>query len=406
MIAHVRSFKPNEQIRLLIICCCLTLPVLLKAQGSLNWEFETKGAVYSTPLLDENYLYIGSADHNFYALDKETGEKLWEFQTKGEIHSSACLKGDLIFFASGDGNLYVVDKNSGKDVWQFKSNGEKTYDLWDYYLSSPKVDGALVYWGSGDGNVYAIEIATGIMKWQFETKGIVHADPVIHKDKIFIGSYDGNLYALDKKSGELIWKFKTLGAQYFPKGEIQKAVLVDNGTVFFGSRDYNLYALDEQTGTVKWNMREPQGWIIATPVANKDHIFFGTSDAHKFYCYEKNSGAKVWDINVGMRVYGSAALYNDLVYFGAFDGKVLGVDSKTGEQKWAYQTKGSIKNYATVFDANGQFKKGFALYGNDMIDTEKMILNLGAVLGTPIIDQNTIYFGSADGFIYAVDLNP
>ena len=97
MIAHVRSFKPNEQIRLLIICCCLTLPVLLKAQGSLNWKFETKGAVYSTPLLDENYLYIGSADHNFYALDKETGEKLWEFQTKGEIHSSACLKGDLIF---------------------------------------------------------------------------------------------------------------------------------------------------------------------------------------------------------------------------------------------------------------------------------------------------------------------
>jgi len=87
MIEHLRSFKPNEQIRLFIICCCMTLPVLLKAQHSLNWEFETKGAVYSTPLLDEDNVYIGSADHNFYALDKETGEKRWEFPTKGEIHS-------------------------------------------------------------------------------------------------------------------------------------------------------------------------------------------------------------------------------------------------------------------------------------------------------------------------------
>lgn len=406
MVEFLRKFKPIEQLSLIFICCSMTFGVSIKAQQSVNWKFETKGAVYSTLQLDGDNVYIGSADGNLYALKKETGEKLWEFSTKGEVYSSACLHGGLIFFGSGDGNLYAIDMNSGKEVWQFKSEGEKTYDLWDYYLSSPKVDGDLVYWGSGDGNVYAIQMETGITKWKFKTKGIVHADPVIHKDKIFIGSFDGNLYALDKKSGELIWKFKTLGAQYFPKGEIQKAVLVDNGTVYFGSRDYNLYALDEHTGTVKWNMREPEGWIIATPVANKDHIFFGTSDAHKFYCYQKNSGAKVWEINVGMRVYGSAILHNGLVYFGTFDGKVLGVDAKTGEEKWVYQTEGSIKNYSTVFDINGKFKKGFTLYGNDMIETEKMILNLGAVLGTPVINQNTIYFGSADGSVYAVDLTP
>lgn len=387
---------------LLLLTFFLIFSIKHHAQYTQQWEFKTGGSIFSTPAVDHHKIYVGSGDHNVYCLQLTTGEKLWEFKTGGEVHSTPLVVGKLLLFGSRDGNLYAVDKDTGKGQWKFMSEGEKTYGLWDYYLSSPINDGNLIYWGSGDGNLYVLESVSGKLKWKYKTQGIVHADPVIHGNKVFVASFDGHLYALNKHNGELLWKFKTLGAQYFPKGEIQKAVLVDLGTVYFGSRDYNLYALDENTGSVKWNMREPSGWIIATPVASDKHIFFGTSDAHRFYCFNKQSGAKVWEIPLRMRVFGSAAIDNNGIYFGTFDGKLIAADIETGKISWEFQTNGSRKNYSTVFNQRGDFKKGFTLYGKDIIETERKIIDLGAILSTPVIDQNTIYFGSSDGTLYAL----
>lgn len=374
------------------------------SQVKSKWQFKTEGRVIGTPVVENHHIYIGSTDQKLYALDLQSGMKKWTYLTGGEVRSSPVLSRNFILCASADGNLYALDKENGKQVWTFKSEGEKNYGLWDYYLSSPKVHENIVYWGSGDGHIYALKLDTGNLIWKFKTGDIVHADPVIHEDKIFIGSFDGHLYALNKTNGALIWKFDTLGAQYFPKGEIQKSVLVDEGTVYFGSRDYNLYALNENDGKVKWNLREPAGWIIATPAVDGDHIFFGTSDAHKFYGVNKYSGMILWELPLNMRVYGSAVIHDDMVYFGTFDGKVIGADKMTGEVKWEFQTDGSKINYANVFNKQGEFKEGFTLYGTDVVESEKQILDLGAVLGTPVIDQNTIYFGSSDGYLYAVEL--
>jgi len=373
-------------------------------KNKLKWRLETEGRIYATPAMDSECVYVGSEDHNFYAVDKSTGKIRWKFKTGGAVHSSATLVDNTIVFGSADGILYALDKKEGTLLWKFSSKGEKKYGLWDYYLSSPKSDENLIYWGSGDGSLYVLDLKTGAKRWQFQTDGIIHANPVIHDKKVFIGSFDGSLYSLDKTTGELIWKFKTLGAQYFPKGEIQKAVLVDDGTVYFGSRDYNIYALDENTGMVKWNMREPKGWIIATPAVKDDHIFFGTSDAHVFYALNKISGATSWSFHVQMRVYGSAVVHKNAIYFGTFDGKLLGVDYKTGKQQWEFQTEGSKKNYQSVYSSEGKFKEGFQLYGKDIKETENMILNLGAVLGDPVIENDVVYFGSADGSLYAVNL--
>jgi outer membrane protein assembly factor BamB len=376
-----------------------------QAENNLIWKYKTEGRIYATPAIDGENIYVGSADHYFYAIDKISGKPKWKFQTKGAVHSSPLIINNTVAFGSADGQLYVLNKKDGTLLWKFSSRGEKKYGFWDYYLSSPKEDNNLIYWGSGDGNLYVLDALTGVEQWRFKTNDIIHADPVIYEDKVFIGSFDGNLYALHKTSGELAWKFKTLGAQYFPKGEIQKAVLIDEETVYFGSRDYNIYALDVHTGAVKWNMREPAGWIIATPAVKDDLIYFGTSDAHQFYAVNKISGAMVWSIPVHMRVYGAAIVHENLVYFGTFDGKIMGVDRKTGKEQWQFQTEGSKKNYHTVFAADGKYIEGFQMYGQDMEKTEEMILDLGAVLCDPVIENNIMYFGSADGYLYSVDLN-
>jgi outer membrane protein assembly factor BamB len=378
--------------------------VVVLAQSPIQWKFETGDRIYSSPLIHNDKVYFGSGDNSIYALDKFTGELIWKKETEGAVHSSPGQGKGLIFVSSMDGKLYALDQNDGNVSWEFSSEGEKMKDLWDYYLSSPLFDTEYVYWASGDGHLYALKGESGELLWKFKTDGVVHASPVISGNMLLIGSFDGNLYALNKNTGELQWKFDTLGAEYFPEGAIQKAVLVDNGVVYFGSRDYNLYALELKTGRCLWNYREPQGWIISTPLAVEDRLFFGTSDAHKYYCLDKKSGEILWEIPLRMRSYGNAVSYDGSVYFGTFDGWVFGVYRETGEVTWKFQTQGSRENYNKVYQESGEYAEGFELYGEKWLESEKMIHALGSVLGTPAMDGDTIYFGSSDGNIYAVKL--
>ena len=377
---------------------------LLCAQENVLWKYKTGDRVYTSALIVDNIVYFGSGDHVFYAVSKSTGEKIWEFKTNGNVHSSAATYKNMVYFGSADGNLYALDKNSGKLMWKYASQGEKSYGLWDYYLSSPTVVEGIVYWGSGDSHLYALDGINGHLKWKHKTGDIVHASPVIDAETLYFGSFDGYFYALNKDNGSVIWKIKTIGDTYSPKGEVQRSAFVHDDMVYFGSRDYNMYALDKATGTIKWKMRDGGGWIIARPTVYKENVYFGTSDGHVFYALDKKSGKEVWKAPLAMRVYGAAIEVGGILYFGTFDGKLMGLDYKTGALKWEFQTELSKQNYSTIYNKEGHFKDDFVLYGDDYVASEAKIHELGSILSTPVIEDKTIYFGSSDGYFYAVKL--
>lgn len=389
----------------LLLALLISISQLMLA-GNLkeNWIFRTNGRIYSTPAISGNIVLFGSGDSCFYAVNKSNGMEIWRFRTEGPVHSDAAINGSSVIFGSADGNLYSLEIATGKLIWKFSSEGEKMLDMWDYYLSSPAISNAYVYWGSGDGNMYAIDNQSGKLKWKFKSNGIIHATAAVDNGIVFFGDYAGYFYALDGVSGELKWKSRTIGETYFPNGEVQKGAVVVDGVVYFGSRDYNVYALDAKTGRGRWNMKESGSWVIATPTDYNGHIFFGTSDTHRFYCLRKADGKIIWQIPLPMRVYGSAVVNNDILWFGCFDGKLRGVDPKSGEILHEYQTEGSKENYSKVYGDDGKFREGFELYGKDYLEAERSIHKLGAILSTPVVDHNVIYFGSSDGGMYAVQV--
>jgi outer membrane protein assembly factor BamB len=366
------------------------------------WKFQTGARVYSSATVSNNKLLIGSGDSCLYALNRQTGALLWKLRTGGAVHSTPLVFNGTVYVASFDGKLYAADEATGTLRWTFASRGEKMYDLWDYYLSSPAESDGVLYWGSGDNNINALDAKTGKPLWHYPTGDVVHATPVADSSRLYVGSFDGYLYCLDKKSGHLIWKFKTIGDTYFPKGEIQKAVTLKDGIVYFGSRDYNIYALDAQTGTGHWNMKERGSWIIATPLVYGDNIYFGTSDTHQFYALGARGGEDRWKLRLPMRVYGSAVAVDSTLFFGCFNGKLYGVEARSGQITFQFQTEGSRRNYPTVYGDNDEFHPGFALYGEQFQESEKQIHTLGSILSTPTVAGNLIYFGSSDGYVYAV----
>ncbi|POY35317.1 hypothetical protein C3K47_16160 [Solitalea longa] len=390
--------------QLFFILLLISFQLTCAAQTQV-WKFKTKDKIVGAATISENRILFGSQDGFLYSIDKSTGKEQWKFKTQGQIRSTPKFENGKVFVNSSDGNIYAVNANSGELVWKFSTAGETQVDLWDYYLSSPKTIDNLVIVGSGDHQVYALDQQTGAKVWSYKTEGVVHADPLINNQKVYIGSFDGSFYALDAKTGTLKWKFKTIGDAYFPKGEIQNGASIANDMVYFGSRDYNLYAINPETGTGMWNMKERGSWVIATPAQSNKLTYFGTSDTHSFYCLDAYSSDVKWKMSLNERIYGQAAFYENLVLFGCFNGKLYAVDKLSGKTFWEFQTEASKQNWSVVYDEKGHFQPTYQYYGNDMSITlkgEKQIMDLGSIMGSLIVEQNIVYFGSADGYFYAV----
>jgi outer membrane protein assembly factor BamB len=72
---------------------------------------------------------------------------------------------------------------------------------------------------------------------------------------------------------------------------------------------------------------------------------------------------------------------------------------------WTFATDGSKKNGPTYTNADGtaNYKAAFtdSFYDDVVLGMQKM-MTVGAVLSSPVIVGDTIYFGSTDGNLYAL----
>ncbi|WP_405727579.1 serine/threonine-protein kinase [Streptomyces sp. NBC_01537] len=192
------------------------------APGEQRWLFRAGDSVSSSPAVAGGVVFVGSNDHNLYAVDAATGEQRWKFRTHGRVGSSPAVVGGVVFVGSEDGNLYAVDAASGERRWKFSSSP---------ILASPAVAGGVVFVGSVDSNLYAVDAASGERRWKFRTGNVVDSSPAVVGGVVFVGSVDSNLYAVDAASGEKRWNFHTTRSLYEDPAVADGTVYVAGGAV-------------------------------------------------------------------------------------------------------------------------------------------------------------------------------
>jgi outer membrane protein assembly factor BamB len=327
-----------------------------------------------------------------------------------------------VFIESYDGNLYALDAQSGATRWTFKTAGERRFtakhlhggepanelmaDPFDFYLSSPTVARGVVYFGSGDGNVYAIDAASGALQWKFQTGDVVHASPAIADGTLYIGSWDTFFYALDAATGKEKWRYKT-GEDHdiYNQTGIQSSAVVANGVVYFGCRDSKVYALDAQTGAERWTFSNKGSWVIGTPLVSGRKLYFTTSDSGMFHALEADSGNPVFSLKLLWPMFSSPTVAGNTLYIGSHAGKLLAIDMKAQKLAWEFATDGAQQNGATYTKPDGTPKYEaafFDFFHDDMVIGVDRMMSVGAVLSSPTIVGDTIYFGSTDGNVYAL----
>ncbi|WP_194778104.1 outer membrane protein assembly factor BamB family protein [Pararhodonellum marinum] len=374
----------------------------LFAQENL-WEFDTHAPIHASPTLEREYLFIGNKAGTFYSLNTNSGKANWQFQSKSPILAKAAIWNDLVLFGNENGQLTALKKDNGKLEWIFQAGEEHSLDLWDYFRSGPLPGNDKIFWASGDGHVYALHPKTGEVIWKFDSGAAIHMTPVLEDGKLLVGNFKGQVYALEPETGDLIWKFQAIGSRYFPDAEFQKSPWVKDGKVYIGSRDLNLYVLDLETGRGIWHFTEQGGsWIIASPLIHDGAVYFGSSDTYRFYALDDKTGKEKWSIRTFTRSYGSPIAFKDWIIFPGFDGKIRAVSPESGTLEWEYQTLTSIENYPKLYNEAGKFRTDLQI--NSAEEAETLIDSLGPIINTPVLNNETLYFGSLDGKVYAVDL--
>jgi eukaryotic-like serine/threonine-protein kinase len=391
--------------------------------SKVKWKFHTGGAVISSPAIVAGVVYFGSSDHNFYAVDAETGTLKWKLETESRVSSSPAVSGGLVYYESYDGNLYAVDALSGALKWKFQTAGERRFaathlhgalpaaetmpDPFDFYLSSPVVWSGGVYLGSGDGNVYALDAVSGQLKWKFKTGNVVHASPAIFEGTLFVGSWDSYFYAIDGATGKEKWRLKTgEDEKIHNQVGIQSSAAVANGLVYFGCRDSNFYAVEGKTGQKRWTFNNKGSWVIASPAVKNGKVYFATSDSGMFYALDAASGAATFSLNFkGWPMFSSPAIAGQMLYLGSHEGKLIAIDLSTQQTAWIFQTDGSKENGSkyTKPDGTPNYEAAFTdFFFDDMVSGVNKMMSVGTILSSPVVVGEVIYFGSADGNLYAL----
>jgi hypothetical protein len=94
--------------------------------GNEIWKFKTVSIVWSSPIIFNNAVYIGSQEGILYCLDLHTGKKITSFQASGKIFSSPVINDTLLYFGTDKGLLYALKPTNNL----FSSNDFKKYVFW------------------------------------------------------------------------------------------------------------------------------------------------------------------------------------------------------------------------------------------------------------------------------------
>ncbi len=360
------------------------------------WSFQTKGAIWGTPSIEGQTVYIGSDDGNLYAVDAHTGEERWHFATAGLVRSRPSFSNGIVYLTSDDGFLYAIDSENGQQVWRTDignfSEPEKRQNpgnvpdptIFDYLQSSPIVSEGRAYVGSADGNVYAVGADTGTIVWSVKTGQKVRATPAVEDGVVYVGSWDGTVYALDALSGETRWK-TSIG------GQVQSTAAVFGGLVYTGSRKASVVALDARTGQKRWECDYGRNmWVESSPQVVDDLVYVGSSGNHYVLGLDRRIGEVLSAYKGEAFFWSTPAIEGDTLYIG-------------GEAYTKTDQVGGL--FSLEMPAGASLKNRVPMKLRWLLPVTDTLMPDGywaGVASSPLISGDVIYFGALDGKLYAL----
>ncbi len=169
------------------------------------WKKELGSSVFFSQAIDEKgNLYIGTLNNELFSFDSTTGSVNWQVQTAGTVWSPVIIKDNRIFAGDQSGKIFALDTTDGHLVWE--------YDALSPVIGSVAVRENSLYAGIGNGDALCLSIEDkpeSRLLWSKNVGGKLYSTPVFTDKYVVFGVTDGDkTLAAFAFSGDTGWTFK------------------------------------------------------------------------------------------------------------------------------------------------------------------------------------------------------
>jgi outer membrane protein assembly factor BamB/beta-lactamase regulating signal transducer with metallopeptidase domain len=314
--------------------------------------FTAQGEIFSAPCFDEQQMFFGACDGNFYCLDKRTGDLIWKKEGLTRVDSNPLIHDGAVFFAAIDDRFFALDTNSGQTIWEqtFDGCGYADPQLQDGKLVlcsarfvlvlNPK-DGKLLNahplpenrtlgdpgvvaianefivtaintdFGFGDSNVGPSGKATLACfakdgtkkKWSIPLGGVSNCEVFCDENHCFVGTRDGLVSAYDLKDGKIAWQ-RPCGPLFADPANVwpsRGSIDTDKLLVFVvNHQDIGapgaLVAVNKADGQVRWSIQTDSNLAGAIMARNKSII--ALSSQGQLFSVGRDDGSLHWSYTI------------------------------------------------------------------------------------------------------------
>lgn len=264
--------------------------------------------------------------------------------------------------------------------------------------------GGLVYAADTAGVLRAIDLASGKVKWAFIADDGFETTPLVIDGRVFIGDLGGLFHAVSAETGKKLWQFDAGGEIHCSANYLGD----DRKRIIFGTDGADVFCLEAQTGKVIWN-KKAEAQVYGTPGVSDGSVLVSGCDS-QLRAMRGNDGEEAYSVDLGNPCAGSTAVAGDRLVAGTDQGRVLCISAKTHRQLWVFdKVKESEWVYGSPAVAEGIVVFGArdrSVYGVDLQNGSLLwtFATQGEVDSSPVISAGRVFVGSKDKKLYVLDL--
>lgn len=271
------------------------------------------------------------------------------------------------------------------------------------------LDNNTLFAATSSGTVVALDSQKGVTKWQRATQAQLASGPSIGGSELSVGTVDARLMTLSTKTGEPLW-------QALLSNEILAPPVVADGSIYAVSVDGQLYAFDEKSGKRLWHYDHGSSNLVlrggSSPQVAYGMVIVGFSDG-KLDGLNAKTGQLIWQKNVVLASGGNDVermvdiiadpiISNETVFVATYQGVVTAMSLRTGDFIWqhkmsTYNNMALGSRYLYVSDSDSQVWAFDRKNGNVIWRQGKLT---GRKIGPPTLGDSALFVADASGYLH------